>query len=97
MSTIRKKAREKEDFPLPVRPQIPIWKQRSRCVAVALECAQVRGHSASSSLSFLTDQLLFGQAGPGVELFSCGGFREGSLGDPRVEYKHRWLVAWAMV
>lgn len=30
ISTIRKKAREKEDFPLPVRPQIPIWKQRSR-------------------------------------------------------------------
>lgn len=30
MSTMRKKAREKEDFPLPVRPQIPICKERSR-------------------------------------------------------------------
>lgn len=29
MSTMRKKAREKEDFPLPVRPQMPIWKERS--------------------------------------------------------------------
>lgn len=29
MSTMRKKAREKEDFPLPVRPQMPIWKEKS--------------------------------------------------------------------
>lgn len=35
MSTMRKKAREKEDFPLPVRPQIPIWEKGGRCVALA--------------------------------------------------------------
>lgn len=31
MSTMRKKASEKEDFPLPVRPQIPIWNGEVAC------------------------------------------------------------------
>lgn len=39
MSTMRKKAREKEDFPLPVRPQIPIWKERNRYAEGPLEVA----------------------------------------------------------
>jgi hypothetical protein len=28
MSTILKKARDKEDFPLPVRPQMPTWEEQ---------------------------------------------------------------------
>lgn len=49
------------------------------------------GHSFFSSLGFL---ILFGWTR--VELVSCG-FREGSLGDPRVECKHGLLVAQALV
>ena len=51
MSTMRKKAREKEDFPLPVRPQIPIWRE-GRYTVVAVGYAGIGGHSISFVLAF---------------------------------------------
>lgn len=54
MSTIRKKAREKEDFPLPVRPQIPIWKERSRGVVGTLALAPEVHRCGRSQQAFLS-------------------------------------------
>lgn len=79
MSTMRKKAREKEDFPLPVRPQIPIWKEMSRhtvgtwrgweTLVLALGVRR-RGRSQHLSLSWFSDQLLLSQGWAwGVGLF----------------------------
>lgn len=89
ISTIRKKAREKEDFPLPVRPQIPIWK-RSRCIAAALGVHRCQGHSAAalgvlrhgghilgSHLGFLTSSSLV-RLDSGLSLFPMVG-SEGAL------------------
>lgn len=66
MSTMRKKAREKEDFPLPVRPQIPIWREdEAHCEYLGLAgifWGWLWGMQAlevtARLLSWLSDQLL---------------------------------------